>query len=79
MTAEEIIMGLGGTKRVAKLCGVSPSAVSEWKITGIPQGRVIYLAAEIEKLTNGKMSRKDMFPEDWHVIWPELAVRNIMV
>lgn len=79
MTADEIITGLGGTKRVAKLCGVSPSAVSEWKITGIPQGRIIYLAAEIEKLTDGKMCRKDMFPEDWHVIWPELAVRNIMV
>lgn len=79
MTADEIITKLGGTRRVAKLCAVSPSAVSEWKITGIPQGRIIYLAAEIEKLTDGKITRKDMFPDDWQVIWPELASRNIMV
>jgi DNA-binding transcriptional regulator YdaS (Cro superfamily) len=27
----------------------------------------------IEKETNGEVSRKDLRPDDWHLIWPELA------
>ena len=28
--------------------------------------------AQIEKLTNGAVTRKDLRPDDWHEIWPEL-------
>ena len=28
--------------------------------------------AQIEQLTNGAVTRKDMRPTDWHEIWPEL-------
>ncbi|HYN54371.1 MAG TPA: YdaS family helix-turn-helix protein [Methylotenera sp.] len=27
----------------------------------------------IEKLTDGKVTRKDLHPDDWFDIWPELA------
>lgn len=42
-TDAEIIEDLGGTYRVAALCGVKPPSVSEWKKTGIPQARRMYL------------------------------------
>ncbi len=27
----------------------------------------------IEQVTGGDVSRRDMRPDDWHLIWPELA------
>lgn len=30
------------------------------------------LAAIIERETGGVVTRKDLFPKDWHIIWPEL-------
>jgi len=27
----------------------------------------------IERATDGAVTRKDLRPEDWHEIWPELA------
>lgn len=30
----------------------------------------------IEKLTHGQVTRKDLRPNDWHRIWPELAEPN---
>ena len=35
----------------------------------------MYLAAEIERLTQGKLNRKAMFPEEWHTIWPEIQAK----
>jgi len=32
----------------------------------------IYCAA-IERATNGQVTRRDLRPQDWHLIWPELA------
>lgn len=31
------------------------------------------LAAAIERETNGAVTRRDLRPDDWHLIWPELA------
>lgn len=31
------------------------------------------LAADIERATGGTVTRKDMRPDDWQRIWPELA------
>lgn len=43
MTANEIIDKLGGTTAVAELCKVKPPSVSEWRINGIPEARLMYL------------------------------------
>ena len=32
----------------------------------------IVRCVQIEKLTNGAVTRKDLRPDDWHEIWPEL-------
>lgn len=30
----------------------------------------------VERLTQGAVTRKDLRPNDWHEIWPELAVNE---
>ena len=37
------------------------------------------LAARVEHVTNGAVTRKELRPSDWHLVWPELkdeAVRD---
>lgn len=41
----EIIDALGGTSAVAKLCEITPQAVSQWKDKGIPKTQQLYLKA----------------------------------
>jgi DNA-binding transcriptional regulator YdaS (Cro superfamily) len=72
MKTTEMIYLLGGTSKVAKLCGVSLPAVSQWKTNGIPVDKMIFLAAELERLSEGKITRKEIFPDTWQSIWPEL-------
>jgi DNA-binding transcriptional regulator YdaS (Cro superfamily) len=70
MNTTEIIAFLGGTFAVAKLCKVSAPAVSQWRNNGMPSDKLIMLAAELEKKSEGKFSRKEI--ENWQQIWPEL-------
>ena len=72
MTNSEIINVLGGTSVVAKLCSVSPAAVSMWRKTNIPADKMLYLAATLEKSTEGVLNRRQMFPNTYKIIWPEL-------
>jgi len=72
MTNIEIIELLGGTSQVSRLCGVSAAAVCQWRKNGIPEDRLILLATQLEKLTNGKFSRKEKFPSKWKMIWGDL-------
>jgi DNA-binding transcriptional regulator YdaS (Cro superfamily) len=72
MENNEIINLLGGTSKVSRLCGVSPASVSQWRKKGIPKDRLIFVAALIERLSEGKYTRKQMFPDSWQDIWIEL-------
>jgi hypothetical protein len=45
MSPDSIIEKLGGTNQAATLCEVSKSAVSQWKKTGIPKARLMFLKA----------------------------------
>lgn len=49
--ANEIIDALGGTSETARLCEVEPPSVSEWRINGIPNARLMFL----------KLARPDVF------------------
>lgn len=64
---------LGGTTAVANIFKISPSSVAEWKHKGIPLGKVVILAAELEKKSHGLLNRQDMFPKLWPMVWPELV------
>lgn len=56
---------------LAHLIGVSPAAVNQW-ISGhrpVPVERCV----AIERATHGQVTRKDLRPNDYSLIWPELA------
>ena len=72
-TDEQLINLSGGTARVSRLCEVTMAAVTQWKTNGIPRDKFLYLASTIEKESHGLLTRKDMFPQSYHIIWPELA------
>ena len=72
-TDDQIIALLGGTKVVAKMCNVAPPAVTQWRTRGIPHGQMLFLAATLEKQSHGLVTRKDLFPNNWWIVWPELA------
>ena len=76
LTDSAIIDLLGGTGRVATMCKVDSAAVSAWRIRGIPADRFMFLGARIEKESNGLVSRQDLFPENFWLIWPELLKNN---
>jgi DNA-binding transcriptional regulator YdaS (Cro superfamily) len=72
MTDSQIIDLLGGPTVIAKQLRISPPAVCVWRKNGIPLDKRVYLAAEIERQTDGKMTRKAMFPQNYAYIWPEI-------
>ena len=72
-TDSQIINLCGGTAKVSRACNVSMAAVSQWKTVGIPADKMVYLAATIEKESCGLITRKDLFPNSFQLIWPELA------
>jgi DNA-binding transcriptional regulator YdaS (Cro superfamily) len=72
MDAIKLIEALGGTFAVAALVGIKPPSVSGWKDANrIPDNQLIRLAPVAE--ARGVATRKELFPNDWQAIWPELA------
>lgn len=61
----------GRQAALAKAIGAHAPDLSRWadgsRPIPIPQG------APIEQATNGLVTRKEMFPNDWLRVWPELA------
>lgn len=43
MNYSSVIDKLGGTNEVARICGITPQAVSQWRTDGIPAARRMYL------------------------------------
>lgn len=37
MNDHDLLLSLGGPAKVAKICNISPQAVSQWKKNGIPR------------------------------------------
>jgi DNA-binding transcriptional regulator YdaS (Cro superfamily) len=61
----------GRQAALAKAIGAHAPDVSRWA-DGTRPIPVIYGAA-IETATGGLVTRREMFPDDWQRIWPELA------
>ena len=72
LQASEIIDLLGGTAKVARLMGVRPPSVHEWRERGIPEDKMLRLAVPLEEQTCRRVRRWHLRPDDWHRIWPEL-------
>jgi len=60
----------GGAAATARALGVTTQAVWQWAsgARNIPVQRCV----QIEQLTKGAVSRRDLRPNDWKKIWPEL-------
>lgn len=65
--ASEVV---GGKAALARLLRVTPPSVQQWfnESRPVPPNRCV----AIERVTNGVVTRRDLRPDDWHLIWPEL-------
>ena len=61
---------LGGPAKVAVLLGVSTQAVCFWR-DELRKFPIEYCLA-IESATNGAVTRQDIRPDDYWLIWPDL-------
>jgi DNA-binding transcriptional regulator YdaS (Cro superfamily) len=68
---EKAIQIVGGLTALARLVGVAPPTVHEWKTGKRPVPIERCLA--IERATSGAVTRLDLRPDDYLDIWPELA------
>lgn len=59
----------GGREALAKMLGVTASAVGNWKMRGTPPKQCV----AIENFVEGAVTRRDLRPNDWHILWPELV------
>ena len=59
---------------LAKEVGVSPAVVYQWMmgIRPVPIQRCHCVVA----VTKGEVTLQDLRPDDWHMIWPELAEKD---
>jgi hypothetical protein len=72
ITSTAMIRLLGGCTRVSKIVNVSVPAVSMWQNGDIPYDKLVILAATLEKESHGLVTRKNLFPKNYKLIWPEL-------
>jgi hypothetical protein len=72
ITSTAMIRLLGGPTRVSKMVNVSVPAVSMWQNGDIPYDKLVILAATLEKESHGLITRKNLFPKNYKLIWPEL-------
>jgi DNA-binding transcriptional regulator YdaS (Cro superfamily) len=61
----------GGQAGLSRVLGVTAAAVNQW-IKGLRPVPPKHCLA-IERATNGAVTRRDLRPDDCHLIWPDLA------
>ena len=71
---DRAIACLGSQRALARALGISAVAVGQWGREGDSSRRVPpKQCVRVEQLTHGVVSRRDLRPDDWQDIWPELA------
>lgn len=58
LTDSQIIDALGGTSETARLCEVQPASVSEWRKTGIPKARLMFIRLARPELFKARTLRR---------------------
>lgn len=61
---------LGSQVALASFLGVTKAAVNQWKTEGrqVPPKH----CPQIERATGGQVTRQDLRPDDYWLIWPDL-------
>jgi len=74
MDLENYLTKIDTNAGLARKLGVAPSLVSQWRngARPIPFER----CPQIESVTNGLVTRKDLCPKEWQTLWPELAKQD---
>lgn len=71
---------LGSQLALAKALGVTPVTVNQWvRPNGANSSRPVppKQCVRIEALTGGEVTRRELRPDDWRDIWPELAAKEV--
>lgn len=68
---QQAVKLLNGQAALAGVIGVKQQHVWNW--LNRPGSVPIEHCAAIEKATAGAVTRRDLRPDDWHRIWPELV------
>jgi DNA-binding transcriptional regulator YdaS (Cro superfamily) len=55
-------------KAFSEEIGETYQVVQQWKINGVPPEKCV----AVERASHGVTTRKDLRPDDWESIWPEL-------
>lgn len=65
---------LGSQLALSRALDVTPVTVNQWVRPHNGNGRPVPIkqCVRIEQLTEGQVTRRDLRPDDWHEIWPEL-------
>jgi DNA-binding transcriptional regulator YdaS (Cro superfamily) len=61
----------GRARRLARAVGAHESDVSDWANRKRPIP--LHFGVPIERATDGAVTRREMFPDRWQTVWPELA------
>lgn len=67
---QRAVQHLGSQALLAEKLGIKQPTVSEWARGDRPIP--IERCVDIERATDGAVTRRELRPEDWHRIWPEL-------
>lgn len=62
----------GQKSALARVIGVPAILVTQWSLGQRPVP--IARCKAIEDATDGAVTRRDLRPDDWHEIWPELVI-----
>ena len=54
--AGKVIDALGGTRKTSKICEVADSSVTEWRYSGIPRARLMFLRLAHPEVFVGELS-----------------------
>jgi len=71
MKLKDYVAERGVTASLARQIGAQPQLMWQWAsgVRPVPIERCV----AIERATEGAVTRRDLRPDDWHEIWPELA------
>ena len=72
---------LGNQAALARALGVTPVTVGQWLKPHLSTGRGVppKQCVRIQQLTGGKITCRDLRPDDWQEIWPEPEKANATV
>ena len=67
--------GSGSAAMLAGRIGITPVQISLWRAEKRPVP--VQHCAAIERATDGAVTRRDLRPNDWAQIWPELVAPEL--